>query len=227
MSAATHVLRCAMCGAPVGFQSEFCAYCRAPQAWPVVPDVQRGEPLARLEFPRDPLPADALAKGAATAVQDGVRVHVEADRMPFGSVPAVIARDGCIALSGTCFEAHTAIGVGVRTRNEGSATTGYLLFVQPALRCFKLMRSVSSREVHHCEPLRDWEFSAAVRPLGAVNELELRCADSVLRVVVNGETVANVVDARFGFGTFRWLAETFDRRPADVVLHGLGLWRAR
>lgn len=226
MSATTTVLRCAHCGAPVSYQSEFCAYCRAPQCWPIIPDIARGAPRVQLTFPSDPLPgASALPAGSVTRVEGGARVDVRGDQALSGG-PAVASRDSCTSVTGTALDASGSIGVGARTRFEGSATTGYVLTVLPGQRCFLLERSIVTTKVRHADVLRAWEFSAAIRGVGLENEVELRCADSVLRAFVNGELLATLIDARFGFGHSRWQISSCDGHPTAFVLRSFSIWRA-
>jgi hypothetical protein len=70
--------------------------------------------------------------------------------------------------------------------------------------------------------LTEWEVSSHVAPVGSPNRVELRCADSVLDLVVNGTRVATVIDARFGFGHFGWRA-TSAELPTTVLLQSVEL----
>ncbi len=76
------------------------------------------------------------------------------------------------------------------------------------------------------DAIAPWEFSPLIGGVGTVNDVELRFADSVFQVVLNGQRVATIVDASFGFGGLAWVVGSHPT-ASRVVLQAVAAWRAR
>lgn len=217
MGKGPRTLACTSCGAPVSFQTPFCSYCRAALTWHEVPSLHRGDAQRLLDLSRDALPG---AEGI-TAVRrsDGLLVDVPSNRAHmehFGSP----ARDVSVSLSGVCLDASGALGVIARVNPLAGAKVGYMLQIRPGFRTYWVARFLSTQDELHVEALRNWEAVREVAGVGAVNQIELRVADSVLAVAINGVDVATIVDARFGIGCVGWRASSFDK-ATKVLLRTL------
>ena len=60
--------------------------------------------------------------------------------------------------------------------------------------------------------------------VGVKNHVELRLADSVLEVILNGVRLSTVIDARYGFGSVGWRTSSYGN-SSRVVLHSLEIRR--
>ncbi len=202
-------LACKNCGGPISFNGTFCSYCRAPQAVSALPELQRGEPYFSLDFTRDQLPGGESTNAVRRA--DGILLDVPARGMLLGDVGQPM-RDSCVSMSGICLSPHVTMGVMARMNRIESARVGYTLQIRPGFRTYCLRRVLTTPQETILEPLRDWEVTREVAPVGQPNHIELRFAESVLTVAINGSVVTTLIDARFGFGLAGWRLTTFDER---------------
>jgi hypothetical protein len=221
----TTVLTCPKCGAPTTWNAPFCAYCRAPLTWGSSPvDLDRGDPLFALDFA-----SDALPEGGKVSTQrtDGALVEIRDPRFEQYGPFAPRVRDVCIAMRGTALDDSGSFGVSARVQEEGGARTSYQLKVYPSLRAWMLRREATYTGKVYSEAIADWEHTPAVAGVGQENEIELRCADSLFQVLINGRRVVSTVDASFGFGGLAWVVGTMLAEPAQVVLRSVAAWQVR
>jgi hypothetical protein len=213
-------LTCANCGAPVGYQAPFCSYCRTALLWDDVPVLGQGGIFRTVELWREPLPGKHTA-GSNDMLRrsDGVLLNVPTGKFLSGELEPKF-KDVCIAASATCLDPGAGFGVTARMHEIGSARSTYALSVRPGFRAFTLTRLLWTDKDSYVDWLLPWECVPAVAGVGTVNHIELRVADSVLQVVINGVRLATVIDARFGFGTAGWRAVSFGGQ-SRVVLHQL------
>ena len=214
------ILRCPSCGGPTQFGAPFCVYCRGSLTWGAVPLLARGRLIARLDGMRD-----ALDKSQLTSLErtpSGSLATVAASKAANGAV-GQRRRHGCIVVEAAAVDPHTGIGVAGR-QQEASAAGGYSLSVAPHFRSVNLAKVVASREHVYFTQLHAWEFQPIVRRVGEMNEIELRLADSIIQVFVNGHHVAAVVDATFGFGSFCWRIQSLTARPARALIRSVSLF---
>jgi hypothetical protein len=206
-------LRCDHCGAPVEFESSFCAYCRARLRWGGTLDVEPGEALVSLDLTREPLPGGAALKKHVTTRSDGALVTLDHGTLS-GSLPLKL-RDACVAASAVVSNVETGFGVTARLHQAGSASSCYSLMVNPSVRAYRVQRLLWSKNRTYVDTLRNWEVTPHLHGLGTLNRVELRYADSVLQVVLNGARAASLVDARFGFGAVGWRVVAYEDLPKD------------
>ena len=218
MSGAPRVCSCAQCGAPMAFRTPFCAYCRAPATWSDVPALRPGAVLEAYDMTRAPLPQEHANRTARRG--DGALVSLPRDALVGGLCRGPL-RNGCVAATGVCLDEHGRLGVMARTINLPSVQVGYRAVVLPASRSFLLERFVAGAAESHSDRLCAAEAVVHVQPPGQPNRVELRCADSIVHLVINGSTVATVIDARLGFGWPGWIAASEATGAAQVLVQHL------
>ena len=216
-------LRCAACGAPVEFQSPFCAYCRVPLTWGASLDVEPGRSLWTVDLRREPLPSEATFGADVTVTPEGRMLTLDGSVTFRGLMTTPPLRDACASVVATCWEPNLGFGVTGRTHTEGHAQSAYTLMVNPTARVYRVDRRLWTKTETHIEVMRNWEVTSSLAGLGAPNRVELRYADAVFQIVINGAHVASLVDARFGFGRVGWRAVSFDDLPQRkrIVLHAM------
>jgi hypothetical protein len=215
------VLKCPNCGAPLTFRAPFCAYCRGLVTWDRDLAIARGAPFFELDFSRDPLPGWSKAPRSRA----GVRVEIDKpDWEHYGAFTPKV-RDACVVIRGVAADRHGYFGVRARVSGEGDAHAGYKLRVYPQCRSWKLVREASWGTRTEIDVIVPWEHSPIVADVGQPNEVELRLADSVLQVSLNGQQVSTIYDAGFGFGGLGWVVGSIDA-SATVVLHTAAAYRA-
>lgn len=215
-------LTCQNCGGPLSFGAPFCAYCRVPLQWGRHVSIERGELFFSRDFSRDPLPNCTVGKRRA----DGTVVALEKDNWERWGTFEPKVRDACVALRGVALDANGGLGVYARVHTQGDTKAAYQLKIYPAFRSWRLRREAWSKKTTHTQAIVDWEFSPYIGGVGVSNEVELRFADSVFQVVLNGHSVATMVDASFGFGMLGWVVGSFPT-TAEVLVQAAGAWRAR
>jgi hypothetical protein len=203
---------CDHCGAPVTFQAPFCSYCRAVLTWGSSLDIEPGKVFTALDLTRDALPGTEGWTKVLSAVQDGKIITIDGEGSHSGTFPFVL-RDACISASAVCLEPNVAFGVTGRLHKAGAATSTYVAQIHAAVRAYRVQRILWTMKENYIDVIRDWEFVPAIGGIGTLNHLEMRFADSVFQVLINGTNVASFVDAKFGFGHVGWRAVTFDPLP--------------
>ena len=208
------VLECSHCGGPVGYRAPFCPYCRSALTWTGPPSVERGGPILSRDYRHHEITGalvtttiDHGADGALVSVTGPFRV-IELDHP---------ARDTVTSVEGVVLDRGGALGVVVRAFADGALFTGYVASVIPAFRAFRLSRNVEGAEVSTMRALSDWEACEAVRPLGEVNVIELRAADSLLEVHVNGQRMLSLVDSGLAFGASGFRVFSLEQRARVLV----------
>lgn len=190
------VLECPHCGGPVGFRAPFCVYCRSPLTWDAAPSIERGELLftTRYESP----PGEGRLVPTAGGGTEGGLVTVS---KAFSSIDLDYqARDTATSIEGIALDRAGGLCVIVRAFADGGFFSGYVASIIPAFRCLRLARVVEGSGLSTADILAEWEPCSAVRPPGELNHLELRAADSLLEVHVNGTRVLARVDSGISFG---------------------------
>jgi hypothetical protein len=213
------ILQCSSCGAPIQFGAPFCVYCRSPLTWGAVPLLARGRLIARLDGAKD-----ALDKREVQLLErrtDGTVVTVGPRRAANGAV-GLRRRHGCIVIEAVALDAHATIGVAAR-QQELVSSGGYSLAVIPYFRTVDLAKVLASKTHLYSHGLCEWEFHESVRRVGEVNEVELRLADSIIQVFVNGQHVSSSIDATFGFGMFGWRIQSLADLPARALIRSVSL----
>ena len=97
--------------------------------------------------------------------------------------------------------------------------------VLPAAQSFTLFHFYASTKEEQHTNLRNWEKSPAIRGVGEENAVELRHKGTLLEVVVNGSSLATVIDERSSVGTSGWVVRSYGQ-IARVLLRRLEWWRA-
>lgn len=220
-----NTLNCEGCGGPTQFRAPKCGYCHAPLTWGSTVEIAPGDEIARADMARDSLPGWSQDATAAARRGDACAVELKNGMVKFGTF-ATPACDACISVSGVCLDDQGKLGALARYVREGAAQSYYGAWIHPGRRRFTLERVLGTPQSAEIEVLTEWEVSSHVAPVGALNRVELRCADSVLDLVVNGERVATVVDARFGFGHFGWRASPVTP-PSTLLIHSVELRHIR
>ena len=214
-------LKCAHCGAPLTFRAPFCAYCRTIINWDRDLLIARGAPFFELDFSHDKLPGWSDAPRSS----EGSKLAVDKkDWEYFGSFTPKV-RDACIVVRGVALDGHGYLGVKARISGEGDAHSGYKLRVYPHLRSWKLVREVGWKTNNEIQDMVPWEYSTAVAGVNEPNEVELRLADSVLQVAINGQHITTVYDAGFLFGGLGWVVGSIDRY-ATLMVKSAAAYRA-
>lgn len=214
------VLACPACGAPSAFGAPFCTYCRGPLTWGAMPTLARGQLVARLDATKDEVDKRPLV--ASERTRDGTIVTVGPRKAGTGAI-GLRRRHGCVVIEGVALDPQAAIGVAAR-QQEDAASGGYSLSVIPHFRSVGLSKVVASVKQAYFQPLHDWQFHEGVRRVGEPNEVELRAADSILQVLVNGRLVASCIDATFGFGGFGWRVQSLTDQPARVLIRAVSVY---
>ncbi len=218
-------LECTHCGAPVTYKVPFCPYCRAKLAWDAHLMLQRAAPFAMLDLARDPLPAEEKRWTDPVQRPDGTLLVPDPSKLHRGHFRLQL-RNACCVVAGVCLDPHGILGIMARMHKHGRSACGYQLAVYPAFKSFRFRRLLwIDGELQHVIT-HDWEFAPQIAGVGQSNEVELRAADSLFQILVNGEITASIVDACFGFGQFGWcVASESDVSPAQVLLQRTGIFR--
>ncbi len=216
-----NTLNCEVCGGPTQFRAPKCGYCHAALTWGATVEIAPGDLIVRADMAREPPPGWSAAAASAARRGDACAIELKDRTVRFGTFPTP-ACDACISVTGICLDDRAELGVIARYIREGAAQSYYGVWVHPGRRRFTLERVLGAPQSAEIEVLTEWEVSSQVAPVGSLNRVELRCADSVLDLVVNGVRVATVIDARFGFGHFGWRA-TPAEPPSTVLLHSVEL----
>ncbi len=214
------VLACPACGGPTQFGAAFCVYCRGPLTWGTVPVLARGRLVTRIDGTKDAL--DKRELQAIERTNDGTVVTVGPRLAGNGSV-GPRRRHGCIVVEAAAIDSNATIGVCAR-QTESGASGGYSLAVVPHFQSVDLAKVVASKTHVYSRGLYEWEFHANVRRVGRMNEVELRLADSIIQIFVNGENIATCIDATFGFGTFGWRIQSLTGAPARALVRSASVY---
>ena len=218
-----NVLACPKCGGPTAFQSPFCVYCRAPLTWGTVPALARGPILFHADVTKDPLPRrPATEKINEQRSPQGVEVTCAGTKSLTGELGPP-RRHGCIVVRASTLDTHAVVGV-VARRQTIPGACGYFLQVFPYYRTVQLTRYASTATGAYASAIHDSEFHPRVLGLGQLNEIELRCADSIFQVFVNGHHLATCIDAALGFGGFGWRVEAREASPARALIQSVTLY---
>jgi hypothetical protein len=217
MTRASHV-ECPYCSAPANYGAPFCAYCRAPLTWGQGLDLEPGDVIDQLDF-RSP-PRDS----PGTRRHDGLLVRADADRFEHSIVSRPL-RNGCVAVRAVALDPYGTFGAFVRLNKEGALRTAYDFKIYPALKTFYLRRIIWGTKTTHGTTIIDWHHAPSMAPPGTPNDAELRFADSIFQIVINGVRVATVVDPAFGFGAVAWRVGAMPQSAAQVLLTALTIRR--
>ncbi|MFO0553939.1 MAG: hypothetical protein U0271_36495 [Polyangiaceae bacterium] len=214
------VLECPTCGGPLRFQVPFCAYCRSPITWGDSLELDRGASVHAEHYPERPLLGGSLLR--KESLEKSADGHVVVLRAGTASWAKAMrnARDSCVAVTGVTVEPHAGFAAVARAHTEGGVVDAYIAAVVPGLRSVRLARLCEGSDVSAVLPIRDWECSPHVAPIGYANTVELRVADTVLQLFVNGQRVLSAVDGGLGFGSFGWRAFSCEG-PARVLIRAL------
>jgi hypothetical protein len=132
-------------------------------------------------------------------------------------------RHGCIVVRVSALDTNAAIGV-VARRQTVPGACGYSLIITPYYRTVHLTRYAATTKVSNTTALHEFEFHTAVAPVGQPNEIELRCADSIFQIFVNGHQIGTCLDAALGFGGFGWRVESNTKDAARAMIHATTLF---
>lgn len=220
---APSILSCPSCGGPIAFGTPFCVYCRGPLTWGSIPLLNRGRLIAHIDATRDVLPRKIeIPPGSEIRGPQGVQITVGPAKAFNGEV-ALPRRHGCIVVRATAVDPNAGVGV-VARRHAQPGACGYALIAVPFYRVIDYTRYVATSVTGYTDDLKRFEFHPGVAPLGQPNEIELRCADSIHQIFINGHHVGACIDATFGFGGFGWRLESMDTRPARAIFHSVSLY---
>lgn len=213
-------LGCPHCGAPVSVSSAQCRHCRAPvqvraqldleaDARRTVVDLTTGATPPELSPGKYPDVKVQAGIGLAFALRAGASIHLPAGR-PF--------KDGSARVEGIALDPDSGLDVGLRVTEAGRARVGYVLQARPAIGEISVHRFARLDDAPAgSEAVLPWTRTAALRPVGEINRVELLAADSLLQVRVNDVLVARLSDARFGYGLPLYGASSHGQ-PARVTL---------
>ena len=211
-------LSCDHCGGPVTYQAPFCPFCRAAQSWDAHVVLRRGAILADVDTVQQPLPTRSSTP-FGRRVDGGVLLEPSAGKIQKGLFPFDL-RDACVRVRATALDAGATFGLLFRVCSHGDTEAGYDLQVFPAFRSFRLRRLLWHKGKLQEVVLHRWEHGTVVRPFGQTNDLELRGADAVFQIVINGMLTATVLDAAFCYGAVGWSAASeSDVSQARIVVH--------
>lgn len=217
------VFECDRCGAPTGFRAPFCAYCHAPLAWNAPPNIERGPRIVSRDYRTHVIDARSLTRTTLETTRDGVMVTTA---VPFRVLELEHpARDTVTAVEGVVFDRGGALGVIVRAFSDAPLFTCYVASIVPSFRTFRLSRNVEGADVSTLRAITEWEATSVVRPNGEPNVIEMRTADSVLEVHVNGTRLATVVDASLAFGCSGFRIFSLEKQ-AHVLVRRLDVFEA-
>jgi hypothetical protein len=187
-----------------------------------VPLLSRGALIGHVDATRDALPQRGpLHAISVDKVAGGTQVACAGLKAVTGQFGGP-RRHGCIVVRATATEPNCGIGVGARINSAPEC--GYSLMVSPHYRVVNLARYVATTKHAHSDHLHEFEFHPSVARVGQPNEVELRCADSILQVFVNGQQIAACLDAAFGFGGFAWRLQSRTKLPTRAVIHSVSLY---
>jgi hypothetical protein len=216
-------LLCSHCSGPLTYLAQFCNYCRTPLVWDYEPELLPGTPYLMVDFRRDPVPGYETGGLPAVRKGEGTLLDCTPNASWSGQMSAQV-RNGSVEMVATCLDKNGGCGVSARVHSIDKAQCGYALHVRPAFHSFQLERRLWSSEEVQIQVLRAWETNFVVAPVGQVNRIELRFADSILEVFINGRSLARVIDAHLGFGKVGWRVTGYSQ-PTQVMLHSLALRR--
>jgi hypothetical protein len=185
--------------------------------------IERGSAFVDNAFTGEPtsdLPSQATRR------EDGIFLEIEKRNWHVWHRFGPQLRNGCVAVRGRALDSHGIFGLYARMHAEGDARAAYELMVYPAHRAWRMRRTLWLQSEAHTDVILDWEHTSLLAGVGNESEVELRFADSVFQVVLNGRRVATLIDASYGFGMLGWVAGSM-RAPARLVLHAASAWRAR
>lgn len=216
------VLECDHCGGPVGFRAPFCPYCRRELAWDAPPRLEVGPLVFSRDYRRDEIEGTVVT----TKIERGLEGAIVSVTGPFRILESDLpARDTVTSVEGVALDRGGAFGVVVRAFADGALFSGYVASVIPAFRTFRLSRNVEGGDVSTLRALSDWEPCEAVRPIGEPNKVEIRAADSILEVHVNGQRVLSLVDSGLAFGASGFRVFSLEQR-ARVLIRRLDVHEA-
>jgi hypothetical protein len=217
---ARRALECGRCGAPVNYMAAFCGYCRSPLTFGADLSIASGAPEHNLDFKAGDLaPGIERASGVMPRKGAGLEFFVaQGKTQPWSITPGMT--DLTARVAGVCKDTQGGFGLRVRVHVVGSSSIGYRLRVRPATRQFRFERFVESSKELAAEALADWQSHAAVRGVDEPNEIEVRVADSVFQLFVNGARVGSVLDARLGYGSTGFEASSYGTH-AHVVIESI------
>jgi hypothetical protein len=185
--------------------------------------LSRGALVAHVDATKQELPRRGpLHAAAEKRVPNGVEITCGAAKAVTGEMGPP-RRHGCIVVRATAIDPNASVGVAAR-RHAAPGACGYSLQVLPFYRVVDLERYAATTNAAYTSGICSYEFHASVAPLGQPNEVELRCADSILQVFVNGALVSACVDATFGFGGFGFRLESTTQQPARAIVHAVTLY---
>jgi hypothetical protein len=217
------ILACPSCGGPVRYEVAFCAYCRAPLTWERPIALERGAALVRRAYPSDPLlGADMLSPGTWERRPDGHAIRPR----PGGFVWAqakLQAADLAASVEGVALDRDGSFGVCVRAYHDGPFLGAYVAMVAPGFRSVRLVRLVEGGAVSEMSKLMDWTSHPCVAPVGQPNQVELRTADTLFQLFVNGTRVLSISHAGIGFGAYGWRVASLDQ-AATVILRRMDVF---
>ena len=224
MTVAPSVLDCPTCGAPTAFGAPFCPYCSAPLTWGDPPRLARGALLVDKRHPAAPLAGRAALKntpvvetpdgfivtpnhlGSALAIEDRPRMH-----------------DFACVLDAVAIDRGAIISVLARGYADSGVVGGYAATVCPAFRSVRLVRILEGGMLSEIQILQNWTPCPQARGLGEPNLIELRVADAIIEVYINGERALSAVDAALGFGAVGWRVTSLEG-PSRALLRGIAAY---
>jgi hypothetical protein len=196
----------------VAFQSPFCSFCRAPLTWGDTLEIKPGRAVASLDLRAHAMPGEKSLTRSMQATPEGRLLTIDGTGAFSGTFTTPM-RDACVSISGIAYDANIGFGVSGRVLKAGAASSAYAVMVHPGFRAYRVHRVLWTKTETFVEAIRDWEAVPAVAGVGALNHVELRYADAVFQVVINGAHVASLVDARFGYGCAGWRATSYGELP--------------
>jgi len=181
--------------------------------------LDRGAPIHAERHPSDPLLGAGALKRRVEPSPEGHVLHLPAQGASWASAKKHV-RDVCVAVTATAIDPGAGFAAIARVHTESGIADGYQALVVPGLRTVRLARFCEGGEVSAVSAIRDWECSPHVAPAGYPNTIELRAADTMLQLFVNGERVLSAIDAGLGFGGFGFRAIALEG-PARVCFRSI------
>lgn len=196
----SNALTCDNCGAPTAYLASRCAYCQAPLTWHEVPELRAGAVLRRFDLRRgEPMPGMDQMPGVELRPGAGAMIPIEAGRNAYLGA-RVPRRDAAVSLTAVALHESVTLGIDFRVTGIGRARTAYTVKISPRLRAFRIARILNTGKSLYLEELRVMETVEAIAGVGEPNVLDVRFADSVISVRVNGAHLGSFVDARYLYG---------------------------
>jgi hypothetical protein len=208
-------LRCPSCGAPVTFRARFCAYCRAALDFRSTPSLAGAGRPARIFDLKDgiSLPGTKPYTNWYTPKPGvGFELKVDPGRRAYGQTDPKL-RDSIARITGVCHDPYGTFAIGARAHQIGALSAGYFFVLSPSRREVFARRDIASKDDAFTTVIVR-QAAHEIAGVGATNTLEVRCADSLFEVYVNGAKVTAFEDAHFCFGEHAWAvdAETAQTR---------------